>query len=150
MRGAAIALLYGLSAGCTAKAGGQPGSEALAPASSAPASAFSRTPATPGREPARAELELQPSAAFLRAVRELDWTSAATRFEKLSSDEQRQPELCFARAYCARELGDHATVLRITEGLEQQLPLLAPELVRLRAEAALGVGEHDRAIAFFS
>lgn len=148
MRGAAIALLYGLGAGCTAKAGGQQGSEALAPASSAPASASSHSHATSRREQPRPELE--PSAAFLRAVRELDWTSAATHFDKLSRDEQQQPELCFARAYCARELGDHATVLRITEGLEQKLPLLEPELVRLRAEAALGAGEHAPAIAFFS
>ncbi len=152
MRGAAIALLYGLSTGCTAKAGGQQGSEALAPASSAPASAFSQTPpsASPGSEQTRAKVELEPSAAFLRAVRELDWSAAATRFDKLSSDEQQQPELCFARAYCARALGDHATVLRITDGLEERLPLLAPELVRLRAEAALGAGEHAPAVAFFS
>lgn len=152
MRRAAIALLYGLSAGCTAKAGGKHGSEALAPASSAPVLASSRVPASslPQDEGEHASLELDPSAAFLRAVRQLDWAAAASRFDKLSSDEQQAPELCFARAYCARELGDHATVLRLTEGLEQKLPLLAPELVRLRAEAALGAGEHAHAVGFFS
>lgn len=156
MRGAAIALLYGLSAGCTAKAGGQHGSEALAPASSAPASATSRTASLPG--PGLAQLgagaktdhELEPAGAFLNAVRALDWASAASHFDKLSSEEQQQPELCFARAYCARELGDPTTVLRVTEGLEQRLPLLAAELARLRAEASLGVGEPAQAVDFFS
>src|SRR5262245_57390628 len=99
MRGTAIALLWGLSAGCTAKAVGQHGSEAAAPASSVPGLASSRGgPAPVAREPVNAELE--PSAAFLRAVRELDWASAATRFDQLSSEEQQKPELCFARAYC--------------------------------------------------
>lgn len=148
MRGAAIALLYGLSAGCTAKAGGQQGSEALAPPSSAPAMTASSSARAAASEPASPELE--PSAAFLRAVRELDWSAAATRFDKLSSEERQKPELCFARAYCARELGDHQAVLSLTEGLEQKLPLLASEVVRLRAEAALGTGEHARAAAFFS
>ncbi|HEU5075972.1 MAG TPA: transglycosylase SLT domain-containing protein [Polyangiaceae bacterium] len=148
MRRAAIALLCGLSAGCTAKAGGQPSSEALAPASSTPTVASSQAPTLTDREPVSSALE--PRAAFLRAMRELDWSSAAARFDELSSDEQRDPELCFARTYCARELGDHATVLRVSEGLEHKLPLLAPELARLRAEAALGIGQHAPAIAFFS
>src|SRR6187551_1750820 len=116
MRRVAIALVCGLGAACTTKAGGPQGGEALAPASSTP-TAVSRSPATGSASAAPGALldPLDPSAPFLRAVRALDWDTAADSFDKLARGEQERPELRFARAYCARQLGDSHGVLGFSE-----------------------------------
>lgn len=142
-----MALLPWLVAACTTKAGGHQAGEALAPAASASASSSS-TPTPPPL--AKGRNAADPAEAFRQAMRTLDWESAARLFDRLSPEEKDQPEFRFARAYAAHELGDHKTVLRLTEGLDQKLGLLKPELTRLRAEAALQAGEHDRAVRYFA
>lgn len=146
MRGVALVLLPWLVGNCTTNAGGHQAGEALAPS----ASSAARAPSSAAAPASKSSTADEPAEAFRQAMRTLDWESAASLFDRLSPEQKDEPEFRFARAYAAHELGDHETVLRLTEGLDEKLVVLKPELTRLRAEAALKAGKHDRAVEYFA
>ncbi|WP_437671300.1 transglycosylase SLT domain-containing protein [Sorangium sp. So ce131] len=125
------------------RAAGPPPSQSTArPAASAGAPALPAA-AAPG-EPAPVV-----DGAWVEAVRLERWAEAAERIDALPLDQRALPSMKYARARVALELGDHAKAVELLHGLEQALPLLAREVARHRAEAALEAGPFLAAAAYF-
>jgi soluble lytic murein transglycosylase len=105
----------------------------------ADASAADAAPPTP---PAEAD-------AFVGLLRLERWAEAAAAMDALPEARRARPEVRFARARAALGAGDAAKAVELTKGLEAELPALAAEVERLRAEAALVAGPYFEAAQFF-
>jgi soluble lytic murein transglycosylase len=84
------------------------------------------------------------------ALRREDWQAAAAALDALGPELLEKPELRYARARAALELGEHARAIELVLDLEAKLPSLAERIARLRAEAQLEAGPFDAAAAYFS
>lgn len=89
-----------------------------------------------------------PPAEWTAAIRLQRWADAARLIDALGPKQER-PEVRFARARVARQLGDDKTALERLTGLEKALPVLAMEIAELRAEAQANVGPFEPAARFF-
>lgn len=87
--------------------------------------------------------------AWVEAVRLERWAEAAERLDALPMEQRALPSMKFARARVALELGDHGKAVELLHGLEKELPLLAREVARHRAEAAFEAGPFLEAAAYF-
>ncbi len=146
MRGASLILLLSMHGACTTKAGGHQAGGTLAPSASvSSAASASKAPAL-----AREAPQPDPFESFRAAMRALDWKRAAELFDSLPEEQRKLPEFRFARAYAAKELGQWNRVLEFTDELAEQLPLLKPEIARIRAQASRHTGHNEEAIAYFS
>lgn len=150
--------LLSLAAGCAEhRVAGPPPAQSTAragdpvPASasaSAGAAATARTvaeaaPAAPAAPPAQ---ELT----WIDAVRLERWADAAARIDALPEVERGRPEVRYVRARAALALGDAAKAASLLHRLDAELPLLAADITRWRAEAALEAGPHAEAAAHFA
>jgi soluble lytic murein transglycosylase len=114
-----------------------------------------RPPSAPSGEAARAAVApvapLPPPEvpSWVEALRGENYADAARLLDALGPEQQEEPKVRFARARTALELQDHARVLSSLEGLETTLPLLAPRVRALRAQATLEVGPFAEAARFF-
>jgi soluble lytic murein transglycosylase len=86
---------------------------------------------------------------WVEALRAGRYADAARELDALG-DLSQKPELRFARARAAAELGEPERVIELLAGLETKLPALAPRIQRLRADAQLVVGPHAAAADFFT
>jgi soluble lytic murein transglycosylase len=86
--------------------------------------------------------------AWVPALRSGRYEDAARALDRLGSP-LSQPELRFARARAARELGDHGRALELLSGLEKELPALSERIQRERAEASFGSGSFAAAAAYY-
>lgn len=86
-------------------------------------------------------------AALMRAER---WQAAEEAIARLPAAQQEAPEVRLARAKAALGRGDAAAALRSLEGLEAKAPLLAPFVLRTRAEAQAVAGPFERAGEWFA
>ncbi|HSC89659.1 MAG TPA: hypothetical protein VLC09_20390, partial [Polyangiaceae bacterium] len=132
-----LALLT-LPLGACANACARPAPESLAPA------ATSAPPPAPQPVPASA-VELE----FADALRARRYEQAAALIDAERPDERARPEVRYARAVVALELGDTSTALRSLDHLDELYPPLAGE-VRLLRETAIRQS-HDLTLleAFF-
>ncbi|WP_437275865.1 lytic transglycosylase domain-containing protein [Sorangium sp. So ce375] len=148
-RGLAAACALGLSLAACAEhhAAGPPPSQstARAPAVAPPAADGLAPPAAD----ALASLAPVVDGAWVESVRLERWAEAAERLDALPMEQRALPSMKYARARVALELGHHGKVVELLHGLEQELPLLAREVARYRAEAAFVAGPFLVAAAYF-
>jgi soluble lytic murein transglycosylase len=83
-------------------------------------------------------------------VRREQWDTAAQALESLSDVEKRKPEVVYVRARVAMARGQAKAALAMLTGLEDDLPLLAPDIARWQAEAKLVVGPYAEAGEYFA
>ncbi len=88
-----------------------------------------------------------PAPAWLAAVRLERYREAFKLLEELDDAERSTPEMRYLRARVAAEIGDHAKVRPLLDGLT--IPLFEEEIARLRAEAAAEVGPYEEAARFY-
>lgn len=81
-------------------------------------------------------LLLEPAPLFATALRKRDFAQAAALMDSESEERRALPELRYARALVATELGDTATALRLLDGLDVVYPALAEE-TRSARDAAI-------------
>jgi soluble lytic murein transglycosylase len=91
-----------------------------------------------------------PGEPWVDSVRSGDVREAQRRLDLLPPERARSPEVRYVRARAAAAVRDFAGARRLLEGLERELPLLASEISRDRAECALEVGPFDEAARFFA
>jgi soluble lytic murein transglycosylase len=72
---------------------------------------------------------------WVTLVREERWEAAAAAIDALADAERKKPDVRFARASVALAQGDAKTAVTSLDSLEGGLPVLAPEIARLRARA---------------
>src|SRR5262249_53176736 len=102
------------------------------------ASSSANSPAPP---PAPAE------PAYKVALRLERWREAEQLLDALDPAEKGKPEMRFVRARVANALGEQDKVRPLLDGVD--LPLLANEIDRLKAEAAVEVGPYVDAAAYY-
>jgi peptidoglycan lytic transglycosylase len=78
------------------------------------------------------------------------WDDAAKALDALGEADKARPEVRYARARVALERGDAASALPLLDRLETDLPLLADDIARHRAEAKLKVGPFAEAGEYFA
>jgi soluble lytic murein transglycosylase len=83
-------------------------------------------------------------------VRDENWNAAWRVLDALPDARKSLPEMRYARARVALHRGDGAAALRLLDGLESQLPLLASDVERRRAEAELAAGMYAQASEWFA
>jgi soluble lytic murein transglycosylase len=88
-------------------------------------------------------------AAWQDAVRLERWDQAWRELGALDAAEQSKPEVRYAKARVAMARGEAAEAIAPLEGLEGELPLLADDVKRWRAEAELLVGPYEAAGDWF-
>ncbi|WP_437314443.1 transglycosylase SLT domain-containing protein [Sorangium sp. So ce385] len=147
-RGLAAACLLGASLAACAEphASGPPPSQSTARAAPLDAPLAAAAAAAAAVPPLAPPLAL---GAWVEAVRLERWAEAAERLDALPTEQRAMPAMKYARARVAFELGDHGKAVELLHGLEQELPLLAREVSRYRAEAAFEVGPFLAAAAYF-
>ncbi len=119
---------FGVSFACT----GLPGAEDARTASSV---APPLVPAA-GDPPSPTGAELPTNDSYADAIRRHKFELAAQLIDRCSEDEQKSPEVRYARALVALELGDVETALRKVNGLEDQWPHFDMEAKEIRLAAA--------------
>ncbi|HSO00768.1 MAG TPA: transglycosylase SLT domain-containing protein [Candidatus Nanopelagicales bacterium] len=162
MRRLVVSALLGLSAlgagagGCAEHriAGPPPAQSTAQAAAAAPASAPVSTQAAEAAEAQAQEAQAQEAAAaelgWADAVRLERWADAAAKMDALPEAERGRPEMRYARARVALALGDAEKAAGLLHRLEGELPLLAADIARYRAEAALTAGPLAEAVAYYS
>ncbi len=90
------------------------------------------------------------SGAWTDALRVERWAEAARLIDALPADARGAPDVRFARARAAAQLGDHKLAVTLLDGLEAKLPLLADEIARHRARSELQAGPFDAAAKWFA
>ncbi|MDP9148875.1 MAG: hypothetical protein M3O36_02885, partial [Myxococcota bacterium] len=83
-------------------------------------------------------------------VRDEQWDAAAHALEALSDADKQRPEVRYARARVALERGEASMALALLQGLEMEMPLLADDVARRRAEAMRVAGPFEEAGAWFA
>jgi soluble lytic murein transglycosylase len=84
--------------------------------------------------------ELPGERSWADLVRQDRFAEAARVVDALPEPARATVELRYLRARLALELGDGATALRLLEGLDTALPLLAPDVLERRADAEFAAG----------
>lgn len=124
------------------------------PTSASPAGATSgATPEAQGSAPAAQTSDGGAAAtptAWIEAVRLDRWAEAAALIDALPEAERDKPEIRYVRARAALFAKDAARAAQLLEGLDKKLPVLAEDIARYRAEAALAVGPFGEAAAYFA
>ena len=88
-------------------------------------------------------------ASWTAAIRLERWSEAQTLLESLSDAERNRAEIRYVRGRVAFEAGDAAKAVECFTGLDKDLPLLADDILRRRAEAAAIAGPYAEAAAYF-
>jgi soluble lytic murein transglycosylase len=114
--------------------------------SAAPVAAFPAAPLASASVPAPVPAA---KAEWIEAIRLERWDEAQTLLDALPESDRNRPELRYARARVAFERGDAAKAVEYYAGLDKDLPILADDIVRRRAEAASIAGPYAEAAAFF-
>lgn len=83
-------------------------------------------------------------------IRRGEMREASRALESLPEVRQKSPDVRYARARVALALGDAKAALPFLQNLESDLPLLAREIVRDRAECELVVGPYENAARVFA
>jgi len=83
-------------------------------------------------------------------VRDEQWDAAWRALEALPEAGKAGPEVRYVRGRVALARGDAAAALRLLDGLEVALPLLADDLARRRHDAMLIAGPFDEAGIWFA
>jgi len=83
-------------------------------------------------------------------VRDEHWDAAWRRLQALAEPGRSRPEIRYVRARVALAREDAASALPLLVGLENELPLLAEDVARRRAEAKLAIGPFVDAGEWFS
>jgi soluble lytic murein transglycosylase len=121
-----------------AEAGTTPEASAAAPASASAAA------------PAPAPAAVDDSAARVAdAVRVERWDEAEALIGALSEPERARAEMRYLRGRVALARGDFSRAVELLTGLDKELPALADDILRRRAEAASVAGPFAEAAAFF-
>ncbi len=87
---------------------------------------------------------------WTESMRSGKYADALDAIGKLPSGEQNKPEIRLAKARAANASGKHAEAMAALEKLEDELPLLRDLIAKLRAQAALHVGPHDKAAEYYA
>jgi len=87
---------------------------------------------------------------WVEAVRREQWDVAAQGLDALAEADKARPEIHYIRGRVALARGDAKQALTELDGLDDALPLLAPDLARWRAEAKLVVGPLAEAGEYFA
>src|SRR5580704_9785051 len=105
-----------------------------------------------GAAEAQADADALPasSIAWADAIRRERWDEAWRGLEALSDADKARPDVRYARARTALARGGAADALAALDGLETQLPLLAEDIAKYRAEARLAVGPYAPAGDWFA
>ncbi len=88
-------------------------------------------------------------ASWVDAVRLERWADAARLIDALADKERNRPEVCYVRARAAIALGDNARAVKLLDGLDKKLPLLAGDIAGRRARAELEAGPYLDAAHYF-
>jgi soluble lytic murein transglycosylase len=99
----------------------------------------SASAATPGLT-ATPEPPAEPPPPWAEALRGQRYKEAERAFEALPADAQHSAEVRFAWARTRLELGQASSALPLLAGLEQSLPVLAPQVGELRGQVLLAAG----------
>lgn len=102
---------------------------------------------------ASARVEPEPAPAdegWVEAIRAANWKDAQERLASLPPARASSPDVRFVRARVALALGDFAAARALLDHLDADLPLLTKEIVRARAETALGAGPFDEAARYYT
>ncbi len=118
------------------------------------ASPFVEAPAVSasGMFPAAESLSEKPSATraqWIEAIRLERWDAAQKLLDALDAPEQNRLEIRYVRGRVAFERGDAAKAVECFTGLDKELPIMADDIVRRRAEAAAIAGPYAEAAAYF-
>ncbi|MBV9947690.1 MAG: hypothetical protein JOZ69_12625, partial [Myxococcales bacterium] len=89
-------------------------------------------------------------AEWVEMVRDERWEAAWRALEALPEHQRARAELRYVRARVALAREQPAVALQLVEGLETELPLLADDIGRRRAEARLAVGPYAEAGEWFA
>ena len=100
--------------------------------------------------PAPASSAAQVSVPWPALVRNEQWEAAWRALDDLPASEKARPETRYVRARVALARQDPAAALPLLEGLEIELPLLAEDIGRWRAEAKVLVGPFAEAAEWWS
>jgi soluble lytic murein transglycosylase len=90
------------------------------------------------------------ASSWVDAIRRGAWHDAAVAIDALPDAEKNRPPVRYARARVAIAEKDFARVVKLLDGLEAPLPLLADAIAKRRARAELEVGPYDKAADYFS
>jgi len=123
-------------AGSTASASSSVPAPELAAASASASSAALAPPAAP--------------VPWADAVRLERWDEAESLLASLPEADQRRAEIRYVRGRVALERGEAASAVELLSDLEKELPALADDITRRRAEAASIAGPYAEAAAYFS
>lgn len=93
---------------------------------------------------------VEPPPGFAALVRTDRFDEAARTIDGLPAAERDAPDVRYARARIALELGDGATALTRLDGLEAVLPTLAEAILHARAEAHVLAGPPADAASYFA
>ncbi len=91
------------------------------------------------------ELEKTPVGPWADLVRRGRYAEARPAIEALPESDKSRPEMRYLRARVALALGDGGAALRMLDGLEGALPLLADDVRARRADAAFAAGRFKEA-----
>jgi soluble lytic murein transglycosylase len=91
-----------------------------------------------------------PEDRWVESIRAGDFREAERRLATLPPARTSTAEVRFVRARIALEIGDFSAARPLLEHLEQELPLLAKEIAKARADCALAAGPYDEAARFYS
>ncbi len=78
----------------------------------------------------------QPTTNYADSIRKRQFGTAAKLIDAATATERAQPEVRYARALCALELGDVETAFLLSETLEKEAPLFLTEARELKERAA--------------
>lgn len=110
---------------------------------SPPAVSASSLPESLSRKP-------EPSRAqWMEAVRLERWDDAHKLLDALPEPERARPDIRYLRGRVAFERGDAALAVECFTALDKELPIVADDILRRRAEAAAIAGPYTEAAAFF-
>jgi soluble lytic murein transglycosylase len=147
MRPSHAFLLAVLAAGCAERrfAGPPPpsGSAAPPPAAATAPEATAITVTDTAAPPAG-------QASWLEAARLERWPEVAAQLDALPEATRARPDMRYLRARAAVGVGDGARAVALLEKLEADLPLLAADIEKWRAEAQLLAGPYAPAAAYFA
>lgn len=88
-------------------------------------------------------------AQWMEAIRVERWDEAQKLLDSLSEAERNRPEIRYVRGRVAFERGDAAQAVQCFTGLDKELPIMADDIVRRRAESAAIAGPYVEAAAYF-
>lgn len=90
-----------------------------------------------------------PPGTWVDAVRMERWADAARLIDALDKKQRDKPEVRYARARAAIALGHEKRAVKLLDGLDKKLPLLAGDIARRRARAQLEAGPYLDAAHYF-